>query len=578
MNAGLSNIMLFCRRKYQLRLHTKDKRGSALAENIKKSIIIMEKKNNKISNGVNLLYFKILQLLDKIRGFVIKCIVKPERSGEHIDKSKLRKKEDNKMTTDEKKEVKTKIVKRSEDFSRWYLDVIAAADLADHAPVKGCMVIKPYGYAIWENIQKVLDGVLKATGHKNAYFPVFIPESFLKREAEHVEGFSPELAVVTHAGGKKLEENLVVRPTSETIIYSSFAKWIHSWRDLPLLINQWCNVVRWEMRPRFFLRTTEFLWQEGHTAHATHAEAQAEATKMIEVYQRFMEDYLAIPVVMGTKSEAEKFAGALRTLTIEGLMQDKKALQCGTSHDLGQNFAKAFSIKFLDKDGSEQYVWQTSWGVSTRLIGALIMVHGDDNGIIIPPRIAPTHVVIVPIWKNDEEKLRTTEVARKLAAAISNLSVVIDDRDLRPVHRYYEWERKGVPLRVEVGPRDVENSQAVLVRRDTGEKVTVSQNELAARIAEMLENIQQNLYNRAKHFLEENTHDAKTWDEFREIVKHQGGFIRAEWCGSAECEAKIKETTKATVRCLPFEEDEKHGICVHCGKASHYRVFFAQSY
>lgn len=482
------------------------------------------------------------------------------------------------MTSNNEKEARIKITKRSEDFSQWYLDVITAADLADYAPVKGCMVIKPYGYAIWENIQKVLDGMLKTTGHKNAYFPIFIPESFLKKEAEHVEGFSPELVVVTHAGGKKLEENLVVRPTSETIIYSSFAKWIHSWRDLPLLINQWCNVVRWEMRTRLFLRTTEFLWQEGHTAHATHEEAQEEVAKILKIYQHFMEDYLGTPVVMGIKSDAEKFAGALETSTIEGLMQDKKALQCGTSHDLGQNFAKVFGVKFLDKAGNEQYVWQTSWGVSTRLIGALIMVHGDDKGIIVPPRIAPTHVAIVPIWKNNEEKVKTIETAQKLSKTISNFSFVIDDRDLRPAWRYYEWERKGVPLRVEVGPRDVANNQIVLVRRDTSEKIIVSQDEFAVSVAETLKTIQQNLYNRAKCFLVENTHDAKTWDEFREIIEHQGGLVRAEWCGMSECETKIKEATKATVRCIPFEEAEGHGTCVHCSKTSRYKVFFAQSY
>jgi len=526
---------------------------------------------------MDLFFSKIRQILDKIRLFAIKYKIKPERSGEHIDNQKKRK-EDSKMTTDEKKETKIKIVKRSEDFSRWYLDVITAADLADYAPVKGCMVIKPYGYAIWENIQKVLDSMFKATGHKNAYFPVFIPESFLRREAEHVEGFSPELAVVTHAGGKKLEENLVVRPTSETIIYSSFAKWIHSWRDLPLLINQWCNVVRWEMRPRLFLRTTEFLWQEGHTAHTTHEEAQEEVARMLEIYRNFVENYLAIPAIVGKKSESEKFAGALETSTIEGLMQDKKALQCGTSHDLGQNFAKVFGVKFLNKDGNEQYVWQTSWGMSTRLIGALIMVHGDDKGIIVPPRIAPTCIAIVPIWKSNEEKVKTIGVTKKLAKTISNFSFVIDDRDLRPAWRYYEWERKGVPIRVEVGPRDVENNQAVLVRRDTGEKIMISQDEFAARITEMFESIQQNLYDRAKQFRDENTRDVKSWDEFQKVVEHQGGFIRAEWCGLAECEAEIKETTKATVRCIPSEENERHGICVHCGRPSRYKVFFAQAY
>jgi len=482
------------------------------------------------------------------------------------------------MKADEDKEVKVKITKRITDFSRWYLDVIAAADLADYAPVKGCMVIKPYGFSIWENIKKVLDKMFKATGHKNAYFPMFIPESFLKREAEHVEGFSPELAVVTHAGGKKLEENLVVRPTSETIIYSSFAKWIQSWRDLPLLINQWCNVVRWEMRPRLFLRTTEFLWQEGHTAHATHEEAQAEVKSMLEIYRDFVENYLAIPVVVGKKSGSAKFAGALETSTIEGLMQDKKALQCGTSHDLGQNFAKVFGVKFLDKAGSEQYVWQTSWGMSTRLIGALIMVHGDDKGIIMPPRIAPTCLAIIPIWKNDEEKAKTIEAANSLAQTIFDFPFVIDDRDLRPAWRYYEWERKGVPLRVEVGPRDVENNQVVLVRRDTGEKITISQDDFATRITEILEAIQHNLYDRAKQFCKENTHDVENWDDFKKIIDQQGGFIRAEWCGLAECEAEIKEATKATIRCIPFEDQGKRGICAHCGKPAQHRVYFAQSY
>ncbi|MDO8716847.1 MAG: proline--tRNA ligase [Dehalococcoidales bacterium] len=476
------------------------------------------------------------------------------------------------------KESKEKITKRADDFSRWYLDVIAAADMADYAPVKGCMVIKPYGYAIWENFQKVLDGKFKATGHKNAYFPIFIPESFLKREAEHVEGFSPELAVVTHAGGKKLEENLVVRPTSETIIYDSFAKWIHSWRDLPLLINQWANVVRWELRTRLFLRTTEFLWQEGHTAHATHEEAQEETLRMLEVYRQFMEDYLAIPVIQGVKSDTEKFAGALKTLSIEALMQDKKSLQCGTSHDLGQNFAKVFDVKFLDNKGNEQYVWQTSWGVSTRLIGALIMVHGDDKGIIVPPHIAPTHLAFVPIWKSDEEKTRTMEAAKRLADTLPHLSSEIDSRDIRPAWKYYEWERKGVPLRVEIGPRDIENHQAVLVRRDTGEKIFVKEEEFAKRTSEILEAIQQNLFERAKSFREDNIHEANTWDEFQEIIEKQGGFVRTSWCGSVDCESKIKEKTKATVRCIPFQEGEGDGECVYCRKPSHHKPLFAQSY
>lgn len=479
------------------------------------------------------------------------------------------------------KEAKVKITKRSEDFSRWYLDVIAAADMADYAPVKGCMVIKPYGYALWENFQKTLDSMFKATGHKNAYFPIFIPESFLKREAEHVEGFSPELAVVTYAGGKKLEENLIIRPTSETIIYASFAKWIRSWRDLPLLINQWCNVVRWELRTRLFLRTTEFLWQEGHTAHATHEEAKEEALRMLEIYRRFMEDYLAVPVILGVKSDAEKFAGAFKTFTIEALMQDKKALQCGTSHDLGQNFAKTFDVKFFDKKGNEQYVWQTSWGVSTRLIGALIMVHGDDKGVIIPPRLAPLQLVFVPIWKDKEEKTRTLEMAKKLTNAFSNFASEIDSRDIRPAWKYYEWERKGVPLRVEIGPREVESNQAVLVRRDTGEKILVKEEEFAQRVAEILEAVQQNLFARAKRFHEENTHTAKTWSEFRVIMEREGGFIHADWCGSANCEARIKEETKATIRCIPLQEiqnRESRGKCIYCGKPSHLKVFFAQAY
>ena len=482
------------------------------------------------------------------------------------------------MSQTNQEKTKIKIAKREEDFSQWYSDVISAADMVDYAPVKGCMVIKPYGYALWENMQKILDKEIKATGHKNAYFPLLIPESFLKKEAKHVEGFSPELAVVTHAGGKKLEESLVIRPTSETIIYSSFSKWIKSWRDLPMLINQWCNVVRWEMRTRLFLRTTEFLWQEGHTAHAAHEEAEAEVTKMLNIYKSFVEEYLAIPVIAGVKSESEKFSGALSTQTIEGLMQDKKALQCGTSHDLGQNFAKVFDVKFLDEKGETKYVWQTSWGVSTRLIGALIMMHGDDNGIIMPPRIAPTQVVIVPIWKNDDEKKSVIATAKKLIETISDFSFVIDDRDLRPAHRYYEWERKGVPLRVEIGPRDVQNNQAVLARRDTQEKIIISQDNFAASVKETLEAIQNNLFVRAKKFVAENTHEANNWDEFVIITKKQGGFIRANWCGEAVCEAKVKEKTKATIRCIPFDMKAEKGVCVYCGKESKHTVLFAQSY
>lgn len=470
------------------------------------------------------------------------------------------------------------ITKRNEDFSQWYLDIIAAADLADYAPVKGCMVIKPYGYAIWENIQKILDANFKATGHENAYFPLFIPESFLKKEAEHVEGFSPELAVVTHAGGKKLEENLVVRPTSETIIYSSFAKWIHSWRDLPMLINQWCNVVRWEMRTRLFLRTTEFLWQEGHTAHATHEESQEEARRMIDVYKSFVEDYLALPVIVGRKSDSERFAGAVETFTIEALMQDCKALQCGTAHDLGQNFSKAFDISFLDQQGQKQNVWQTSWGVSTRLIGALIMAHSDDKGLVLPPRIAPLAVVIVPIWKDDKEKKSVVVTAEKIKASLENLAVKIDDRDLRPGQRYYDWERKGVPVRLEIGPRDVEAGQVVLVRRDTGEKIKIKEKSLAKDLKKILAEIQDNFFERAREFQKENTRVVDDWDNFQKVINEQGGFVSAQWCGDPTCEKEIKTVTKATIRCLPFGDQEANGPCVHCGRQAKYKAFFAIAY
>jgi prolyl-tRNA synthetase len=479
----------------------------------------------------------------------------------------------------EDKEAKVRITKRGEDFSRWYTDVIAAASLADYAPVKGCMVIRPYGYAIWENFQKVLDKMFKDTGHENAYFPLFIPEEFLKREAKHVEGFSPELAVVTHAGGKKLEENLVVRPTSETIIYDSFARWINSWRDLPLLINQWANVVRWEMRTRLFLRTTEFLWQEGHTAHATEDDAEEEVMKMLEVYRKFAEEYLALPVIPGRKSENEKFAGALRTYCIEGMMQDKKALQCGTSHNLGQNFAKSFNVKFLDQKGESQYVWQTSWGVSTRLIGALIMAHGDDKGIIVPPKIAAIQVVVIPIWKSDEEKEKVLKVAKKLTEELKDggVGVRLDDRDLRPAWKYFEWERKGVPVRIELGPRDIEKEEAVLVRRDTDEEKSVSQKQLLGEIKKELEAVQKNLFDRALKFQKENTFEVDSWEEFKKIMAGGGGFVKAGWCGDSKCESEIKEKTKATIRCIPFGE-KVSGKCIHCGKKVKEKVVFAQAY
>ncbi|HLD31066.1 MAG TPA: proline--tRNA ligase [Patescibacteria group bacterium] len=482
-------------------------------------------------------------------------------------------------TGGETKGAKMKITKRGEDFSRWYTDVIAAAEMADYAPVKGCMVIRPYGYAIWENFQKVLDKMFKETGHENAYFPLFIPESFLKREEKHVEGFSPELAVVTHAGGKKLEENLVVRPTSETIIYDSFSKWIESWRDLPLLINQWANVVRWEMRTRLFLRTTEFLWQEGHTAHATEDEAEEEVLKMLEIYRKFSEEYLALPVIPGRKSENEKFAGALRTYCIEGMMQDKKALQCGTSHNLGQNFAKVFDVKFLDQEGTKQYAWQTSWGVSTRLIGALIMAHGDDSGIIVPPKIAAAQAVVIPIWKSEEEREKVIEVAKKLNDELkeSGVGVKLDERDLRPAWKYFEWERKGVPIRIELGPRDIEKSEAVLVRRDTGEKRNVLQKQLADEVKKELVAIQKNLFDRALKFQKENTFETENWEEFKKIMAGEGGFVKANWCGDSKCELEIKEETKATIRCIPFGE-KASGKCIHCDKKAKEKVIFAQAY
>jgi len=483
------------------------------------------------------------------------------------------------MSKTKEKDAKVKITKRGENFPRWYTDVISVADLADHSPVKGCMVIKPAGYAIWENIQKILDKMFKETGHENAYFPLFIPEEFLKREAEHVEGFSPELAVVTYAGGKDLEEKLVVRPTSETIMYDSYSKWISSWRDLPILINQWANVVRWEKRTRLFLRTTEFLWQEGHTAHATHEESLEEVLRMLGIYKKFIEEYMAIPILDGKKSASERFGGALDTYTIEAMMQDRKALQCGTSHDLGQNFAKPFDIKFQDKDGKLKYVWQTSWGVSTRLIGGMIMTHGDDKGIIIPPKIAPIQAVFVPIWRNDEQMNATIEASHKLAKTLDGISVRIDSRDnLKTGWKFYEWERKGVPVRIEIGPRDLENEKAVLVRRDSGEKSFVAQSELKEKLAETLDAVQKNLYDRSLKFQLDNTFKVSKWDEFEKITSGEGGFINTSWCGLEECEAEIKEKTAATIRVLLNSEEKHEETCVHCGKKAQTGAIFAKAY
>lgn len=473
-----------------------------------------------------------------------------------------------------------KVTKRSEDYSQWYTDVILKAEVADYSPVKGCMVIRPTGYAIWENIQKILDKMIKDTGHQNAYFPLFIPESFLHKEAKHVEGFSPECAVVTHGGGKKLEEPLVVRPTSETIMYAMYSKWIQSYRDLPLLINQWANIVRWEMRTRLFLRTTEFLWQEGHTAHATLKEAEEEVLKMLNVYKEFVQNYMAIPVIAGKKSESERFAGAMETYTIEGMMQDKKALQAGTSHLLGQNFAKAFDVKFQDENGNWQYVWQTSWGVSTRLIGALIMVHGDDQGLVIPPRIAPLQIVIVPIWQKIEEKIKVLESANRLFNILKDsFTVKIDDRDqYKPGWKFNDWEQKGVPLRIEIGPKDIEKEQVILARRDGLPKTCVKIEKIKESITEILDSIQKNLFDRALKFREENTFTITEYSEFKKLFEGEGGFVKTFWCGSSKCEEVIKEETKATIRCIPLDIKEEKGKCIYCKEESKFNVIMAQSY
>ncbi|MHC5039158.1 MAG: proline--tRNA ligase [Planctomycetota bacterium] len=473
------------------------------------------------------------------------------------------------------------ITKRAEDFSRWYLDVIQAAALADYSPVRGCMVIRPHGFGIWEKLRDALDGMIRETGHKNAYFPLFIPESFLQKESEHVEGFAPQCAVVTHGGGKALEEKLYVRPTSETIMYSMYAKWISSWRDLPLLINQWANVVRWEMRTRLFLRTMEFLWQEGHTAHATEAEAEEEALKLLEVYRVLAEDVLAIPVVKGLKSETEKFAGALRTYTIEAMMQDAKALQAGTSHHLGQNFAKVFNVQFQDRDGTLKYVWQTSWGVSTRLVGALIMAHSDDTGLVLPPKVAPVQVVIVPIWKSATDRAAVLGAAHGLAEKMKGrFDVEVDDREEhKPGFKYFEWERKGVPLRIEIGPRDIKAGQSMFVRRDNRDKTAVKLEDAVEAVGTTLDAIQANLFKRANTFRKEHTFVVDDFEDFKARNESlDGGFYQAHWCGSAECEARIQEETKATLRCIPFDRPEEKGLCLRCGQPSEGRVIFAKGY
>ena len=486
------------------------------------------------------------------------------------------------------------ITARDTDYSKWYNDIVQQADLAENSGVRGCMVIKPYGYAIWEKMQAALDKKFKDTGHVNAYFPLFIPKSYFSKEASHVDGFAKECAVVTHYRLKnaedgsgivvdetaKLEEELIVRPTSETIIWDTYRKWIQSYRDLPLLINQWANVVRWEMRTRLFLRTTEFLWQEGHTAHATEQEAIEETIKILDIYADFAEHFMAMPVEKGTKTEGERFAGAIETYCIEALMQDGKSLQAGTSHFLGQNFAKAFDVKFATKEGGQDFVWASSWGVSTRLMGALIMTHSDDNGLVLPPKLAPFQVVIVPIYKGEEQLKLVSQQANKIKAALESerISVKYDDRDThKPGWKFAEYELKGVPIRLAIGQRDLENGTIEVARRDTLEKETLQIAEIETKIEHLLEKIQSNLYKKALSRTEEKTYKADTFKEFRDLIE-KGGFVWAHWDGTSETEEKIKQQTKATIRCIPIEKTEESGECVFSGKPSKQRVLFAKAY
>ncbi|MGD6810576.1 MAG: proline--tRNA ligase [Candidatus Bathyarchaeia archaeon] len=473
-------------------------------------------------------------------------------------------------------------VKKNVDFSEWYVEVVLKAELADYAPVKGCMIIRPDAYAVWEKIQEVVNQKIKAAGHKNTYFPMFIPEAFLKKEAEHFEGFTPEVAWITQGGDTPLEEKLAVRPTSETIMYSMFNKWIRSWRDLPLKINQWCNIVRWETKAtKLFLRTREFLWQEGHTAHATAEEGEAEVMWALNMYKDVIENTLAIPVLIGTKSESEKFAGALYTTALESIMPDGKALQMGTSHNLGQHFAKVFDVKYIGEDKTDHYVWQTSWGITTRLIGAMIMVHGDDKGLIMPPKVAPTQIVIVPIpFKGiDAEAIaaKTKEIQEILKT--KGLNVILDDRqEYTPGWKFNQWELKGVPLRIELGPRDLKNGQVVMVRRDSREKIFVKEADIPATAEKLLQDIQDGMLEKAKAILADKTTPVQTYDEFKQVVEGKGGFIKAAWCGKPNCEAKIKEETGATIRVIPFQHEEPHSGCVFCGEKAKDVVYFARSY
>ena len=481
---------------------------------------------------------------------------------------------------------------RDTDFSAWYNQVVKRADLADHGPVKGTMVIKPYGFQLWDNIKESFDKMIKATGHVNAYFPIFIPKSFLAKEAQHVEGFAKECAIVTHTRLKaddekgiivdpdsKLEEEIIVRPTSETVIWSMYKKWIQSYRDLPILINQWANVVRWEMRTRLFLRTSEFLWQDGHTAHATPEEAQKETLDILELYRQLAEDYLAIPVLTGLKTESEKFAGADKTYCIEAMMGDKRALQAGTSHNLGQNFAKAFDVTFQTKENKEELVWATSWGVSTRLVGAVILTHGDEKGLRLPPKIAPIQVVIIPIYRNEEQEKMVKDYLAPIVELLESVDVRVhqDWTDNSPGFKFNEWEMKGVPLRLEVGPRDVENGNMVVARRDTGDKSFLSKDEAVAQIPDLLKEIQKGLFQQALIFQQENTHKVSTYDELKKVIK-EGGFVRCGWDGTDETEARVKEDIKATIRCIPMSENPEGLTCVYSGKPAKHEVIYAKAY
>lgn len=475
-----------------------------------------------------------------------------------------------------------KLPKQEENFPDWYNQVVLEADLADYGPARGTMIIKPYGYAIWERIQLLLDKDIKKAGVQNMYFPMFIPESLLNKEKKHIEGFAPEVAVVTHGGGKKLEEPLIIRPTSETIIYDAFSRWIQSYRDLPLLINQWANVVRWEMRTRLFLRTTEFLWQEGHTAHANRPEAEQEVERALLMYQHLVEDVFAIKVIAGRKTKSETFAGAEYTTCIEGLMRDGKALQMGTSHLIGEHFAKEFGVSFLDETGQKKNVITTSWGVSTRLIGGLIMAHGDDKGLILPPRIAPYEFVVIPIWKTPEERAQIAGVITELSQRweLDNRRVYVDWREtVTPGFKFNDWELKGAPIRIEIGPKDVAQKQAVVVRRDTAEKTTLPLKEIHEKLAELVQSVQQSLLQRHTQFVTEHTHEPKTYEEFKQLAEQVAGFFKAFHCGQADCEAAIKEETKATARVIPFDQPTaSERLCLRCSKPAQYQVLFARAY